>query len=263
MNFIIDDYLKLDKEIGKKIARIIDKKEKLPKEEFKKLVTLAIGEKDEVLLTLLESNNFDEFVSHLPKNADLDLAVNEVKRVIERLDNLGIRNIRFDQTLMRGFDYYTGIVFEIFDNDPRNKRSLFGGGRYNDLLSIFGAESLPAFGFGMGDVTIMDALAIRGLLPEYKNPAKIAICIAEDVGVPYANDIAQKLRSFGINTVLDITGRKVGEQIKSADKKKIPFIVCIGGEEVKSGTLKVKELASGIETVIADDKLAAFLEKSE
>jgi histidyl-tRNA synthetase len=261
MNFIINDYIKLPDDIGRKIARVIDKKEKLPDSEFKKAVTAAVGEKDEILLTLLESKNFDEFVSHLPKNPELEEILQEMHSIMESLERLGIRNVVFVQTLMRGFDYYTGTVFEIFDTNPKNRRALFGGGRYDNLLKIFGVDTLPAVGYAAGDVTIRDALEIRGLLPQYRHPARLAICIAEPAGIPYANDLAQSVRSGGISAVVDVTGRKLGDQIKAADKNGIPYIVCVGGEEVRSGTLKVKELSSGVETVVADDKLAAFLKE--
>lgn len=259
MNFIINDYLKLENDIGRKIARVIDKKEEMPSAEFKKSVTAAVGEKDEILLTLLESKNFEEFVSHLPKNTELEDTFQEVRVIIESLEMLGIKNMVFDQTLMRGFDYYTGMVFEVFDTNPKNRRALFGGGRYDKLLEIFGAEPLPAVGFGMGDVTIQDTLEVRDLLPKYKNPAQLVICIVDLAGIPYANDLAQKVRNEGVNVAIDVTGRKLGDQIKAADKKGIPYVVCIGADEVKSGTLKIKELSSGVETIIADDKLSAFL----
>jgi histidyl-tRNA synthetase len=66
-------------------------------------------------------------------------------------------------TLVRGFDYYTGMVFEVFDTNPENKRSLFGGGRYDNLLEMFGVEPVPTVGFGMGDVTIRDFLETHKL----------------------------------------------------------------------------------------------------
>ncbi|OHA15403.1 MAG: histidine--tRNA ligase [Candidatus Taylorbacteria bacterium RIFCSPLOWO2_02_FULL_43_11] len=261
MNFIISDYLKLDDSIGKKISRIIDKKEKLPVAEFKKMVTSAIGEKDEILLTLLESKNFEEFVSHLPKNETLNIALQEMRTLIESLENKGVRNVQFDQTLMRGFDYYTGIVFEIFDTNPKNRRALFGGGRYDNLLSAFGVEPLSAVGFGMGDVTMRDVLETRGLLPKYKNPAYLAIIMAEQQCLPYASELTRKLRADNVAVSMDISGKKVGDQIKAADKKGIPFILVIGDDEVKSGNLKIKELATGVETVISDEKLSAFFKK--
>ncbi|MBI2474643.1 MAG: histidine--tRNA ligase [Candidatus Taylorbacteria bacterium] len=259
MNFVIEDYLNLDDKLGRKIARLIDKKAKMAEPEFKKAITEAIGEKDELLLTLLDSANFEEFVSHLPKNENLAAALSDVEKLIASLESRGVHNVQFDQTLMRGFDYYTGIVFEIFDTNPKNRRALFGGGRYDNLLSAFGVDPLPAVGFGMGDVTMRDVLETRNLLPAFKNPAQIDICLANEAGLAYANRLADQLRAEGVASVVDMTGRKVGDQIKAADKKGIPYIVCIGENEVKSGTLKIKELASGVETVVADDKLSAFL----
>lgn len=74
-------------------------------------------------------------------------------------------NVKPDSDIARGFDYYSGMVFEVFDTNPENRRSLFGGGRYDNLLEIFGVEPLPTVGFGMGDVTIRDFLETHDLLP--------------------------------------------------------------------------------------------------
>ena len=64
------------------------------------------------------------------------------------------------------FDYYTGIVFEVFDKHPNNPRSVFGGGRYDNLLELFGVEPIPTVGFAMGDVTMRDVLQTYDLLPK-------------------------------------------------------------------------------------------------
>ena len=84
-------------------------------------------------------------------------------------------NARVDRTLARGQAYYTGVVFEFFDTDPKNPRSLLGGGRYDNLLEIFGGELVPAVGFGMGDVTIRDFLETHNLLPSYKPTTNLCI----------------------------------------------------------------------------------------
>lgn len=84
----------------------------------------------------------------------------------EKLCEMGITNTRIDETLARGQTYYTGIVFEFFDTDPANPRSICGGGRYDNLLELFEAEPLPAVGFGWGDITTRDFLEIHGLLPK-------------------------------------------------------------------------------------------------
>lgn len=83
----------------------------------------------------------------------------------EALKKKGITNIEFDSSIVRGFDYYTGMVFEVFDTHADNRRSLFGGGRYDNLLEMFGVDPVPTVGFGMGDVTIRDFLETHGLPP--------------------------------------------------------------------------------------------------
>ena len=75
-------------------------------------------------------------------------------------------NLIFDETLLRGQTYYTGMVFEMFDNDQTNPRALCGGGRYDNLLELFDVEPVPAVGFGWGDITMRDFLEAHGLLPK-------------------------------------------------------------------------------------------------
>ncbi len=111
--------------------------------------------------------NFDEeCIKMLGKKIDrLELSPNdEVKDTIEELNKLGIKNIKFDPEIVRGFDYYNGIVFEIYDTNKENSRSIFGGGRYDNLMDIFGKKPVPAVGFGMGDVITKDFLELRNLL---------------------------------------------------------------------------------------------------
>jgi histidyl-tRNA synthetase len=147
---------------------------------------------------------------------------------------------------MRGFDYYTGIVFEVFDLNPANRRSVFGGGRYDDLLSLFGNEKVPAVGFGAGDVIARDLMETYGKLNvENYAPSDIAICIVGTQNTPYALDVAQKLRESGHKVSVDFSGKKISDQIKNADKRKIPKIICIGDEERNTGNIVIKNLSTG------------------
>ena len=88
---------------------------------------------------------------------------NDLAQILKTLGGNGILNAKLDSSLMRGFDYYTDMVFEVFDTNPENRRSLFGGGRYDNLLEMFGVEPVPTVGFGMGDVTIRDFLETHNL----------------------------------------------------------------------------------------------------
>jgi histidyl-tRNA synthetase len=146
---------------------------------------------------------------------------------------------------MRGFDYYTGIVFEVFDLNPANRRSVFGGGRYDDLLSLFGGEKVPAVGFGAGDVVAQDLMETYGTLPKYEgSPADICICVMGEQNTEYAMKLARALRQNGSRVLIDMSGKKIGDQIKNSVKRGAKKIIVIGDEEVATGNLKIKDLAS-------------------
>jgi histidyl-tRNA synthetase len=89
--------------------------------------------------------------------------ISELENIKNKLEEVGIKNTKIDPSLARGQTYYTGTVFEIFDTDPANNRSICGGGRYDNLLQMFEVEPLPTVGFGMGDITIRDFLETHNL----------------------------------------------------------------------------------------------------
>jgi histidyl-tRNA synthetase len=261
MNYLMQEVLALPAEKAQLLSKLIDRREKMPREEFAAKAREIADDKSDQFLTILNSQNFEEFASHLPASESRDTAVAEVHELLGKLSALGIENARFDQTLMRGFDYYTGIVFEVFDTNPKNRRSVFGGGRYDDLLDIFDQERVPAVGFGAGDVVIADILESYGLVPPAPAPADLSVAIADSSAIGFANDIASELREAGIRTTVDYSGRKVGDQLKAADKQSIPFVVVIGTDEVASGSFKVKNLKTGVEEVCPDTTTAVTLIK--
>lgn len=256
MNYILSDLMSLNEKTAQKISKLIDKKTKISKTDFEASITELIPEESSEFLVLINSKNFEEFVAKLPKSQEVVEKIDEIREVMARLEKLGITNVVFDQTLMRGFDYYTGIVFEVFDKNPENSRSVFGGGRYDDLLSIFGGEKVPAVGFGMGDVVIKNILETYKILPDYKNEAQVYICVMKKDYYEYAQELAQKIREVGLNTSLDFSGRRIGDQIKTADKQRIPYIICIGENEMKSGEFKVKNLKTGDEKTATAETIA-------
>jgi histidyl-tRNA synthetase len=234
-----------------KTSKLIDKKDKMSRDAFTETLTEIVGDASTEILHMLESN--EHLLDTLGReNSD---AI-EIVSVIEKLASLGVTNVVFDPTLMRGFDYYTGIVFEIFDTHPDNNRSLFGGGRYDDLLDIFGSRKIPAFGFGMGDVGAQNFLQVHNLLPPYTSSTHLSICPMSPEYISNANALAQALRKEGVSVAVDYTEKKIGDQIKTADKQHIPYIIVIGENEVKSDTYTLKHLATGteIKVSIADIK---------
>lgn len=255
MNYVTSKLFSLDEEKSHKISKLIDKKAKLDKQAFKASIQEVMTENSDKLITLLDSANLQEFVSNIGKPETDIPGITEIRDLLSGLERLGITNARFDQTLMRGFDYYTGTVFEIFDLNPENRRSVFGGGRYDDLLSIFGSDKVPAFGFGAGDVIARDLMETYDSEQEYKHPAEYAICIVDEKNTPYAFELAQRLRKKGLKVFLDLSSKKVGDQIGNAQKRGIPKVICIGDEEVMTGKLKVKELHSGNEIQVTEDEI--------
>lgn len=232
------DELGLDTIKSEQFSRLLDKKKKI--------------------------KNFDEELEKLlGKKVDLNLEPNEtVTAIIEKLRDQGISNISFDPTITRGFDYYTDFVFEVYDTGKENIRSIFGGGRYDNLLDIFGVEKVPAVGFGKGDVTIKDMLETYGLLPEYISSAKIALCPISEAFFETTTQWANELRSKGINVLVDYSAKKIGDLIKNVDKRKIPFVAVIGENEIESKILNIKELLSGEETKVQIDQIENFLKKN-
>ena len=175
------------------------------------------------------------------------------------LREAGISNVKFDDTIVRGFDYYTGTVFEIYDTNPANNRALFGGGRYDELLSLFGNEKVSAVGFGMGDVTARDFLETRGILPAYKSSTQVYIATLSEEYVKNANTLAETLRKEGVNVAVDYSSKKIGDQIKKADKDKIEFFIAIGEEEARTETYKIKNLFSGEEKTVSVSEISDII----
>src|ERR1035437_107089 len=141
MNFIMKDMLSLGDDAAYKLSKLIDKKDKIKAEQFDITAKEIIGAKADSFISLINAKNFAELKKNLGDTGAAHESLTEISTVIDGLAKLGITNVRFDQTLMRGFDYYTGMVFEVFDLNPANRRSVFGGGRYDDLLSLFGGET--------------------------------------------------------------------------------------------------------------------------
>lgn len=222
-----------------KVLRLLDKKAKISNEEFEKE-----GDK-------LFSRRFNEDDTSPKTNPELT-------RITQILAQNNIKVV-FDRLLVRGFDYYTDIVFEVFDKSRENKRSLFGGGRYDELLNIFDEETVPAVGFGMGDVTAHDFLETHELIPTLSSSTKLYVCVIDEANVDFGEKTAAALRAAGINTALDFTYRKVGNQIKSADKQKIPYVIVIGEEETKLNTFNLKELVTGNEEKMTLEQIIAKL----
>jgi histidyl-tRNA synthetase len=229
--------LNLSVEDAKELRNLLDRRAKMPQDDFVAGVT-GLG----VALEMLS-----------PEQVPTDVA-----EVIALLKEMGVTNAVFDPSIVRGFDYYTGIVFEIFDTHPENNRSVFGGGRYNGLTSLFDEENIPAVGCAAGDVTIKEFLAVRNLLPTYLPPTQLYIALTAPELASEAAKLATELREQKISVAVDFGDKKLGDQIKVANKHKIPYLVVVGEDEIKSDTFKLKNLESGDERSLDRQGLVSF-----
>lgn len=246
------------KENQEKLLKLIDKKEKMKEAEFEKEMK-EITDKYNKLSEWLNIKDFRTFSAWLPDEIREGEDFKSFSDFFEKIISLGINNVMFDPTLVRGLDYYTGFVFEVFDKNPENKRSLFGGGRYDKLFEIFDSGDIPAVGFGMGDVTIKDFLTSYNLLPAQSLPAKIYVCTISNEYKTEAMILAENLRKAGISTIANITDKKIGDQIKLASKKNIPFVVLIGEKELKNGEFKIKNLKTEKEETVTEEDIPDFI----
>ena len=185
----------------------------------------------------------------------------DIAQMLQNFNAAGITNIVYDPSVVRGFAYYTGIVFEVFDTHKENNRSLFGGGRYDNLTALFDDNPLPGVGFGMGDVTIRDFLAVRGLIPPYTPATRVYLAVTQPELAADAQALAGELRQTGVNAAIDFGERKLADQIKAAAKHKIPWLVVVGEDELAGGVYNVKNLETGAEERVPRDGLADFFLK--
>jgi len=176
-----------------------------------------------------------------------------IRASLDCLKKLGVNNASFEPTIVRGFTYYTGTIFEIFDTNPDNRRSLLGGGRYDNLAALFGGDPIPAVGFGMGDVTMRDFLETHGLLEkmpsQYKTAPTVLFVTSESDFIGAAEKYAQELRGYGIRVAVNLSDKKMGDQIKNADKAGAEYIIAVGNDEVMTEHFKAKKLSDGVETI--------------
>lgn len=240
INEILKDYLQLSQNSAYNVSKLIDRKAKLDKADFLDQLDQSLLDSEkankvpEKLLSILDSKLLSDLPPALAKSDNF-------KQLKDLLSNLELDNLKYDPSIMRGFDYYSGIVFEVFDKSENNNRSMMGGGRYDGLVGLFGVEPIATVGFGWGDVTLVNFLKEHALLPQLKPETDIYVCLAGDI-YSKAKDIINALRREGLNLAIDLTNRKLGDQIKSADKKGLNYVIIIGENELKSANFKLKTL---------------------
>jgi histidyl-tRNA synthetase len=246
MDFIFKEYLKLDGVQTHMASKLIDRMHKMPPDEFAADVDAIFtpsqreAGNSNKLIGLLKTKT----IEHLPEVIRQSSPALELKELLHTLKEARITNARFDISIMRGFDYYTGVVFEIFDEKPDNNRSMLGGGRYDGLVGLFGVAPVPTVGFGFGDVTLQNFLVGHDLMPVIRPEADVYVVLIGDV-YNGAQKVIEEMREMGVNVAVDINGGKPDRQIKSAVKKGIHYVMFIGEKELKEEQYEIKNLVTG------------------
>ncbi len=248
MDHVLHDYLGLDAVESQSVAKLIDRMHKLDRSAFIAQADAAITPAKreagtvEKLLEVLHTKR----IASLPEELKHHQALKNLQEMFDQLKAVGIANAVFDITLMRGFDYYTDVVFEIFDTDTENNRSMMGGGRYDGLVGLFGVEPVATVGFGLGDVTLANFLETHHLLPKPNVETDIFVAILGG-NVKAAQRPINELRQMGLNVAVGAYGRKLGDQFKVADKKGITYLMVVGEQELESEQFTIKNLHTGVE----------------
>jgi histidyl-tRNA synthetase len=220
---------------GKEIEamRILDKLDKMEKKEIKAMM----DEKgiDSSVVDLIEMNSLEQIQKVL--NAETN-GVKEIKEFSEKCRQSGLDFVTFDARLARGFEYYTGIVFEVkLDNGP----SVGGGGRFDKLVGLYGGQATPAVGFGLGVSRIFDYLKENNFKIRMEGMLLFGIGVKSEELFLLSNN----LRKEGIFCEVDLVGKGVGKNIEFAEKKGYKYVGILGENELKAGTITIKDIEEG------------------
>jgi len=238
-------------EIKRELMRLLDKYAKLRKEIFEdELEKLWLRKEADILHTFMWAKTVVDLQESFVSLAGSE-SFAEFTKIMKNLESLGYASeIEFAGDLIRGFDYYDGIIFEVFDKNPDNPRALFGGGRYNGLAKIFGVkEDIPAIGFAPWDETMKLFLEGHGLLKNIQNTftPKYYLPILQWVSFPKLQHLASILRLEWHDVNIWLSEKKLQKAVKYADKNNYSHIVILWEQELQSWEYTVKNLNTGEE----------------
>ncbi|MBC7715078.1 MAG: histidine--tRNA ligase [Rhizobacter sp.] len=230
-----------------RLYKIVDKAKKVNEEGLKKMVG-EVGldsAAENIFYSYLQLKNFDDVKTFLTNNGQQEIA-DLFNNFVEQTKKTGLNEyLTYDPTIVRGLDYYTGIVFEIFDKHPDNRRALCGGGAYANLLQIFNEDQLSGVGFGLGDVTLKDFLEVHNLLPNLEIPVNdVLITFQEDDGLDASLKLARSLRKKDLKVVTSLDALKFKKVFPTAEKKGVRFVTLMGSDEMAKNQIQLKNLAT-------------------
>lgn len=241
---------------------LLDRRDKLEPEEFQKQAANLGLDEDRVA-------RFDQTcrlkyrcgnLSDMRKQLGIDEDLADLAALDKELRAFGIEDwCEYDLGIVRGLAYYTGTVFEIHEA-AGVERALAGGGRYDQLIELFGGPKTPAVGFGMGDVVLSNVLADKGLIPEDVSPrADVFVIALSDVGSEHVAGQVASLRKAGIHARFSYKAtRNLGKLLKDAGNARARFALILD-DAASQGQAQIKDLDTGSQTPIALDAVVEHI----
>lgn len=258
-NDVISAIAGTDAEGSRLVSKVIDRKNKIPRDAYEKeLTALGLDAERIAKIDALYTMSVKEATALCPESAGSV----ELNLLFDALEKTGLdRFCTFDFGIIRGLDYYTGTVFEVFDNAPENNRAMFGGGRYDNLVGLFVKNAkVSGVGYGMGDVTLENFLVTHKLLPEtFGSGVKVLVTRFDDVPYETYISVLETLRANGVVSSVYLGQKKFGKQLDFAVKDGYSHTVTIGSSEAERGVVRLKNLATREETELTLEQAIAQL----
>lgn len=229
------------------ILRAVDKIQKKSKEQILK----EFQEKGYSLTNLEKILEFSQITGTIQEiEAKFDTSQleswDDLKSLIDSLENRGVSNVRINFGIVRGLDYYSGMVFEVFDRNS-TLGALAGGGRYDTLTRAFGREDIGATGVAGGVERIILTMHEQGIIPS-STPNRISILYVNDEMQKVAMSIASLLRLNKIPSNIDLTGKTLKKQMDGASGSK--YCVIVAPRELENGKIVLRDMKNGTEKLI-------------
>jgi histidyl-tRNA synthetase len=245
-------------------VRWLDKFEKLRLDTFERgLTDLGLGrETVSRLVKFMQTPGAEQLVGHFSE-LKTNPGYRQILSALTTLKELGYGDwIIFKPSLIRGFDYYDGMVFEVFDNHPDNNRAMFGGGRYNGLASLFGSQDIPAVGIAPGDETTRLFLQSWGLVPEHLTQTQSLYLPLLDAQLTQAtNRLAGDLRGAAFNVEQGLETQTMRQALSYANKKGFRYVLLLGPDEASQGLVSLKNMQTGEQVSLTKTALIEHLKQ--
>jgi histidyl-tRNA synthetase len=228
---------------------ILDKLDKIGLEKVEdELIKIGVPKnKLSILNNFLNITDIDKLTNLLGDSKIGVIGVQELKYIMKNIENLNLKSseLKFDVTLARGLDYYTGSILEVKSQDV-NIGSIAGGGRYDDLTSVFGLDDVSGVGISFGIDRIYLVMEELGLFPkDIDLSTQVMFVNFGEKESLYCLSLLKELRNYNISAELYPSLVKIKKQMTYADNKGVQFVIMIGEDEMKSNTLSVKDMSSG------------------